>query len=51
MSFTHIDGDINFAWPTTEIAVMGSKGAAEIIFKKNIEKIAQKIAVSNLKKE
>ncbi len=32
----HIGADLNFAWPTAEIAVMGAKGAAEIIFKKEI---------------
>ncbi len=37
MSSKHIRGDINFAWPTAEIAVMGAKGAVEIIFKKEIE--------------
>ena len=37
MSSKHIRGDINYAWPTAEIAVMGPKGAAEIIFKKEIE--------------
>ncbi len=37
MSSKHIRGDINFAWPTAEIAVMGPKGAAEIIFRKEIE--------------
>jgi len=36
MSSKHIRGDINYAWPTSEIAVMGPKGAAEIIFKKEI---------------
>ena len=44
MSSKHIGGDINFAWPSAEIAVMGPKGAVEIIFRqdigddKNIEK-------------
>jgi propionyl-CoA carboxylase beta chain len=38
MNSKHIRGDINFAWPTAEIAVMGPKGAVEIIFKKEIEK-------------
>jgi propionyl-CoA carboxylase beta chain len=33
MSSKHIRGDINYAWPTAEIAVMGSKGAVEIIFR------------------
>jgi propionyl-CoA carboxylase beta chain len=37
MNSKHIRGDMNFAWPTAEIAVMGPKGAAEIIFKKEIE--------------
>ncbi len=33
MSSKHIRGDMNFAWPTAEIAVMGAKGAVEIIFR------------------
>ena len=33
MSSKHIRGDINFAWPTAEIAVMGAEGAVNIIFK------------------
>lgn len=36
MNSKHIGADMNFAWPTAEIAVMGAKGAAEIIFKKQI---------------
>ncbi len=36
MSSKHLRGDVNFAWPTAEIAVMGSKGAVEIIFRKDI---------------
>ncbi len=36
MNSKHIGADINYAWPTAEIAVMGPKGAAEIIFKKEI---------------
>lgn len=36
MNSKHIGADINYAWPTSEIAVMGAKGAAEIIFKKEI---------------
>ena len=36
MSSKHIRGDINFAWPSSEIAVMGPKGAVEIIFKQDI---------------
>jgi propionyl-CoA carboxylase beta chain len=38
MNSKHIRGDMNFAWPTAEIAVMGAKGAVEIIFKKEIDK-------------
>jgi propionyl-CoA carboxylase beta chain len=38
MNSKHIRGDFNFAWPSGEIAVMGPKGAVEIIFKKEIAK-------------
>ena len=37
MNSKHIGADMNFAWPTAEIAVMGPKGAAEIIFKNEIK--------------
>tara|TARA_B100001094_G_scaffold301477_1_gene327807 strand:+ start:1 stop:1536 length:1536 start_codon:yes stop_codon:yes gene_type:complete len=37
MNSKHIGSDMNFAWPSAEIAVMGAKGAAEIIFKKEIK--------------
>lgn len=38
MSSKHLRGDINYSWPTGEIAVMGAKGAVEIIFRgKNVE--------------
>ena len=36
MNSKHIGADFNFAWPTAEIAVMGAKGASEIIFRKEI---------------
>ena len=36
MNSKHIGADLNFAWPTAEIAVMGAKGASEIIFKNEI---------------
>ncbi|MES2458385.1 MAG: acyl-CoA carboxylase subunit beta [Bacteroidota bacterium] len=36
MNSKHIGADLNYAWPSAEIAVMGAKGAAEIIFKKEI---------------
>lgn len=41
MNSKHIRGDFNFAWPSAEIAVMGPKGAVEIIFKKEIAKAAE----------
>ena len=44
MSSKHLRGDINLAWPSAEIAVMGPKGAVEIIFRKDLDdeaKIAQ----------
>ncbi len=37
MNSKHIRGDVNLAWPSAEIAVMGAKGAAEIIFRKQLE--------------
>lgn len=40
MNSKHIGADMNFAWPTAEIAVMGAKGASEIIFKKEISEAA-----------
>ncbi len=40
MNSKHIGADLNYAWPTAEIAVMGAKGAAEIIFKKDIAEAA-----------
>jgi len=47
MASKHLRGDVNFAWPSAEIAVMGPKGAVEIIFreeKSNPEKIAAREA-------
>ena len=38
MNSKHIGSDMNFAWPTAEIAVMGAQGASEIIFKREIAK-------------
>lgn len=38
MSSKHIRGDVNLAWPTAEIAVMGPDGAVSIIFRKELEK-------------
>jgi propionyl-CoA carboxylase beta chain len=44
MNSKHIGADFNFAWPTAEIAVMGAKGASEIIFKKEIQSAADPVA-------
>jgi propionyl-CoA carboxylase beta chain len=44
MNSKHIGADMNFAWPTAEIAVMGAKGASEIIFKNDIKKAADPAA-------
>lgn len=44
MNSKHIRGDFNFAWPTAEIAVMGAKGAVEILFKREIEAADDKVA-------
>ncbi len=38
MNSKHIGADMNFAWPSAEIAVMGAKGASEIIFRNEIKK-------------
>jgi propionyl-CoA carboxylase beta chain len=43
MASKHIGADVNYAWPTAEIAVMGAKGAVEIIYRSELgdkEKIA-----------
>jgi propionyl-CoA carboxylase beta chain len=50
MNSKHIGADMNFAWPTAEIAVMGAKGASEIIFKKEITE-AEDPAAKLLEKE
>jgi propionyl-CoA carboxylase beta chain len=36
MASKHLRGDVNLAWPSAEIAVMGSKGAVEIIFRQEM---------------
>lgn len=46
MSSKHIRGDVNYAWPSAEIAVMGPKGAAEILYRSELDdpdKIAARI--------
>lgn len=47
MSSKHLKGDINYAWPTSEVAVMGAKGATEILYRSELgdpEKIAARTA-------
>jgi propionyl-CoA carboxylase beta chain len=45
MNSKHVRGDLNLAWPSAEIAVMGPKGAAEIIFRKELEKAEDREAL------
>jgi propionyl-CoA carboxylase beta chain len=51
MNSKHIGADMNFAWPTAEIAVMGAKGAAEIIFKRQIDQAENKLAALAAKEQ
>ncbi|HCO43661.1 MAG TPA: methylmalonyl-CoA carboxyltransferase, partial [Gammaproteobacteria bacterium] len=44
MSSKHIRGDINYAWPTAEIAVMGPKGAVEVMYRRQIDQAADPAA-------
>jgi propionyl-CoA carboxylase beta chain len=47
MSSKHIRGDYNVAWPTAEIAVMGPKGAVEILFRKEISESGDPVAATD----
>ncbi len=49
MSSKHIRGDLNLAWPTAEIAVMGPKGAVEILFRKEIAESDDQPAATDAK--
>ena len=51
MNSKHIHCDVNYAWPTAEIAVMGPKGAAEVIYRKEIQASADKNAFLKQKME
>jgi propionyl-CoA carboxylase beta chain len=51
MNSKHIGADMNYAWPTAEIAVMGARGAAEIIFKGEISKAKDPAAKLKEKEE
>ncbi|MBX3129787.1 MAG: acyl-CoA carboxylase subunit beta [Polyangiaceae bacterium] len=46
MSSKHIRGDVNFAFPTAEIAVMGPDGAVNIVYRQEIERAADKVAAA-----
>jgi propionyl-CoA carboxylase beta chain len=49
MSSKHIRGDFNVAWPTAEIAVMGPKGAVEILFRREISESPDVAAATDAK--
>jgi len=52
MNSKHIGADMNYAWPNAEIAVMGAKGAAEIIFRNEIKSAKDPVtALANKEKE
>jgi acetyl-CoA carboxylase carboxyltransferase component len=51
MSSKHIRGDVNYAWPTAEIAVMGPEGAVEIIYRQELEAAADVAAAAAELKE
>ena len=51
MSSKHIRGDYNVAWPTAEIAVMGPKGAVEILYRKEIAESADPVAATDARIE
>jgi propionyl-CoA carboxylase beta chain len=51
MSSKHIRTDVNFAWPTAEIAVMGAEGAVNILYKREIERAADPAAMRAAKVE
>lgn len=47
MSSKHLRGDLNFAWPTAEIAVMGAQGAVEILYRKELQDAKDPIKAKN----
>ena len=51
MNSKHIGADLNFAWPSAEIAVMGAKGASEIIFRREIAAAEDQEAMLKAKEE
>src|SRR6202044_2969308 len=51
MASKHIRTDVNYAWPTAEIAVMGPEGAVDIVYKRDLEKADNREAVRQKKIE
>ncbi len=51
MNSKHIGADINYAWPTAEIAVLGPRGAAEVIYRKEIQSASDPAAVLTEKEQ
>ncbi len=51
MNSKHIGADMNYAWPSAEIAVMGAKGASEIIFKREIQNSTDPLATAREKEK
>lgn len=51
MNSKHIGADMNYAWPSAEIAVMGAKGASEIIFRKEIKEAEDHEKMLNIKEQ
>jgi propionyl-CoA carboxylase beta chain len=51
MNSKHIGADINYAWPTAEIAVLGPRGAAEVIYRKEIQSSADPMAALTEKED
>jgi propionyl-CoA carboxylase beta chain len=49
MSSKHLRTDFNYAWPTAEIAVMGPEGAVSILYKRELDQAADKVAARNEK--
>jgi propionyl-CoA carboxylase beta chain len=49
MSSKHIRTDFNYAWPTAELAVMGPEGAVNILYKRELDEAADKIAARSEK--
>ena len=44
MSCKQLRGDVNYAWPTAELAVMGPQGAVEIVYRRELQQAADPVA-------